>query len=41
MSIYAEIRARIAADKICDRAVIAGDRIEGARAEIVSDIWRA
>lgn len=38
MSIYEDIRARIAADEAVDDAAIDQDTLEGARAEIVEDI---
>lgn len=40
MSVYEDIRARIAADRAADNAVIDGDTLEGARAEIVGDILK-
>lgn len=40
MSVYEDIRARIAADTAADAAVIDGDTLEGARAEIVGDILK-
>ncbi|MFD4439010.1 hypothetical protein ACFWPK_04435 [Nocardia sp. NPDC058519] len=38
MSVYEDIQARIDADHAADEAVIDGDTLEGARAEIVGDI---
>lgn len=40
MSVYEDIQARIDADKAADRAVIDGDTMEGACADIVGEILK-